>query len=193
MAIGFSVFFAPSRNVGCKKSSASSGPSNFWSWTSTGSRRSSLKLSVNNELSTPVRPVLSMLGCLGDWALLESRLPRLSATGFNARLGSWLLMIRKWDFNPTDLLRSWAVGKNSKPCKNVMALRNLYHVRLRSLSESQSYQWRRLQSEEFEIFADIYILLKRFRKRSLRNSTDCKLLTSKWFVKAFFKNLLFPH
>ena len=133
MAIGFSVFFAPSRNVGCKKSSASSGPSNFWSWTSTGSRRSSLKLSVNNELSTPVRPVLSMLGCLGDWALLESRLQRLSATGFNARLGSWLLMIRKWDFNPTDLPRSWAVGKNCKPGKNVMALRNLYHVRLRSL------------------------------------------------------------
>lgn len=133
MAIGFSVFFAPSRNVGCKKSSASSGPSNFWSWTSTGSRRSSLKLSVNNELSTPVRPVLSMLGCLGDWALLESRLQRLSATGFNARLGSWLLMIRKWDFNPTDFLRSWAVGKNSKLGKNVMALRNLYHVRLRSL------------------------------------------------------------
>jgi len=66
-------------------------------------------------------------------------------------------MMRKWDFNPTDLLRSRAVGKNSKRGKNVMALRNLYHVRLRSLipNPTGDVDYSPKQSEEFEIFADI--------------------------------------
>ena len=60
--IGLRVFLAPSRKVGCKKSSAS-GPSSFSNCTSTGSSNNSLKLSVKSELSIPVVPLLSRLDC----------------------------------------------------------------------------------------------------------------------------------
>ena len=115
--MGLRVFFAPSRNVGCRKSSASE-PNSFCSWTSTGSSSNSLKLSVSSALSTSVNPLLSRLSSHGDWPFVLSKLLCLSVTDFNMHSGWWLLMMHTCDFKPRAFFLSWAVGRNDvKICK----------------------------------------------------------------------------